>query len=187
MTFIETKLPGMFVIESDVHSDERGSFEAAWHREELAQQSLDAEVAQVSIASNRRRGTIRGLHFQAPPFQEAKIVRVIRGLAWDVAVDLRPDSPTYRQWCGLELSAETRRMVYIPRGFLHGFQALTDVADTCYRIDAAHDPTEDVSVAFADPDLGIPWPLPPTLVSDRDRAAPSWRDLCARLAPSAAT
>ena len=100
-------------------------------------------------------------------------------------VDARPDSPTFGRWASFTLDDESMRSVYIPRGFLHGFQALTDVADTCYRIDAVHDPSEDVSVAFTDPDLAIPWPLPPTLVSDRDRAAPSWRELRERLLASA--
>jgi dTDP-4-dehydrorhamnose 3,5-epimerase len=175
MTFTETKLQGMFVIETDVHPDERGSFEVAWHREELADRSLDADVAQVSIASNRRRGTIRGLHFQAAPFQEAKIVRVIRGLAWDVAVDLRPDSPTYRQWCGLELSAETRRMVYIPRGFAHGYQTLADDTDVLYFVSAAYSPEHQRGIRWDDPGLAIAWPIrPPTVLSERDTALPGY-------------
>lgn len=175
MTFTETKLQGMFVIETDVHPDERGSFEVAWHREELADRSLDADVAQVSIASNRRRGTIRGLHFQAAPFQEAKIVRVIRGLAWDVAIDLRPDSPTYRQWCGLELSAETRLMVYIPRGFAHGYQTLADDTDVLYFVSAAYSPEHQRGIRWDDPGLAIAWPIrPPTVLSERDTALPGY-------------
>jgi dTDP-4-dehydrorhamnose 3,5-epimerase len=175
MRFTETKLRGMFVIESNAYPDERGSFEAAWHREELAQRSLDAEVAQVSIASNRRRGTIRGLHFQAPPFEEAKIVRVIRGLAWDVAVDLRPDSPTYRQWCGLELSAETRRMVYIPRGFAHGYQTLADDTEVLYFVSASFSREHQRGIRWDDPGLAITWPIrPPTVLSERDMALPGY-------------
>ncbi|HKW01817.1 MAG TPA: dTDP-4-dehydrorhamnose 3,5-epimerase [Vicinamibacterales bacterium] len=173
MTFTETKLPGMFVIESDVYPDDRGSFEAAWHREELARRSLDAEVAQVSIAANLRRGTLRGLHYQAPPFQEAKIVRVTRGLAWDVAVDLRPDSPTYRQWCGLELSAETRRMVYIPRGFAHGYQTLSDDTEVLYFVSAAYSREHQRGIRWDDPALAIAWPIrPPAVLSERDAALP---------------
>lgn len=175
MTFTETKLPGMFVIESDLYPDERGTFEAAWHREELATRSLDAEVAQVSLASNRRRGTIRGLHFQVPPFQEAKTVRVIRGLVWDVAVDLRPDSPTYGQWCGVELSAETRRMVYIPRGFAHGYQTLADDTDVLYFVSMAYSPTHQRGIRWDDPGLAIAWPIrPPTVLSVRDAALPDY-------------
>jgi dTDP-4-dehydrorhamnose 3,5-epimerase len=103
---------------------------------------------------------------------------------FDVVVDTRPGSPTFGRWASFTLDDESMRSVYIPRGFLHGFQALTDVADTCYRIDTVHDPSEDVSVAFSDPDLGIPWPLPPAMVSDRDRSAPSWREFCDRLQPA---
>ena len=173
MTFTETKLAGMFVIDTDVYPDERGSFEAAWLREALAARSLDAEIAQVSIAVNRRRGTLRGLHFQAPPFQESKIVRVIRGAAWDVAVDLRAESATYRQWCAFELSAESRRMVYIPRGFAHGYQTLADDTDVLYFVSAPYVPDHQRGIRWDDPALGIAWPIrPPTVLSERDAALP---------------
>jgi dTDP-4-dehydrorhamnose 3,5-epimerase len=122
------------------------------------------------------RGVIRGLHGRVGR-GEAKLVRCAHGAVHDVVVDARPGSPTFGRWAGFVLDDESLRSVYIPRGCLHGFQALTDVADTCYRIDAVHDPSEDVSVAFDDPDLAVAWPLPPTLVSERDRAAPSWRAL----------
>ena len=175
MTFTETKLAGMFVIENDLYPDERGSFEAAWLREALAAKSLDAEIAQVSIATNRRRGTLRGLHFQAPPFQEAKIVRVIRGAAWDVAVDLRPGSPTYRQWCCFELSAESRRMVYIPRGFAHGYQTLADDTDVLYFVSAPYVRDHQRGIRWDDPALAITWPIrPPTVLSERDSTLPHY-------------
>ena len=173
MTFTETKLAGMFIIESDVYPDERGSFEAAWHRDALAARALVTDVAQVNIAVNRRKGTLRGLHFQAPPFQEAKIVRVIRGSAWDVAVDLRPDSLTYRQWCGLELSADSRRMVYIPRGFAHGYQTLVDDTEVLYFVSAPYAREQQRGVRWDDPALAIAWPIrPPTVISTRDAAHP---------------
>src|SRR4051794_2340988 len=112
---------------------------------------------------------------------EAKLVRCAHGAVLDVVVDARPDSPTFGRWASFTLDDESMRSVYIPRGCLHGFQALTDVADTCYRIDAVHDPAEDVCVRWDDPDLAVDWPLPPAMMSDRDRAAPPWRDLVARL------
>jgi dTDP-4-dehydrorhamnose 3,5-epimerase len=173
MTFTETKLAGMFVIESDVYPDERGTFEAAWHRGALADRSLETAMAQVSIAVNLRRGTIRGLHYQTAPFEEAKIVRVVRGAAWDVAVDLRPDSPTYRHWCGLELAAETRRMVYIPPGFAHGYQTLTDDTEVLYFVSAPYAPEHQRGLRWDDPVLGIDWPIrPPTIISAKDSAHP---------------
>ncbi len=173
MTFTETKLSGMFVIDADVYPDDRGTFEAAWHRESLLARGLETSMAQVSIAVNRVRGTLRGLHFQAPPFQEAKIVRVIRGIAWDVAVDLRPDSPTYRQWCGLELSADNRRMVYIPRGFAHGYQTLADDTEVVYFVSAAYSPDHQRGVRWDEPAIGIEWPIrPPAAISTRDATHP---------------
>jgi dTDP-4-dehydrorhamnose 3,5-epimerase len=173
MKFTETKLAGMFIIESDVFPDERGSFEAAWHQQALSDRGLEHALAQASLASNHRRGTIRGLHFQAAPFEEVKIVRVIRGSAWDVAVDLRRDSPTFRQWCALELSAANRRMAYIPRGFAHGYETLEDDTDVLYFVSAPYAPAHTRGLRWDDPAIGIDWPIrPPTVISARDASHP---------------
>ena len=125
--------------------------------------------------SRSARGVVRGMHGRRGG-GEAKLVRCAHGAIHDVVVDARAGSPTFGQMAAFRLDDENLHTLYIPRGFLHGFQALTDTADTCYRIDAPHDPSEDVSVAFDDPELAIAWPLPPSMVSDRDRAAGSWAE-----------
>ena len=136
MQFTETKLPGVFLIESDTFADDRGSFSRAWMPQEFAARGLDTRLAQCSMAFNHKRGTIRGLHYQAAPMDEVKVVRVTRGAVFDVAVDLRPGSPTFRQWVGAELSADNRRALYIPVGLAHGYQTLEDDTELLYsRLD----------------------------------------------------
>ena len=176
---VQTELDGVLLFEPTPHRDARGFFSRTSDDAVLAAAGIDPTFPQDS-QSRSVRGVVRGMHGRLGR-GEAKLVRCAHGAVFDVVVDARPGSPTFGRWASFTLDDESMRSVYIPRGFLHGFQALTDVADTCYRIDAVHDPSEDVSVAFADPDLAIPWPLPPTLVSDRDRAAPSWRELSERL------
>jgi dTDP-4-dehydrorhamnose 3,5-epimerase len=176
---VQTELDGVLLFEPTPHRDARGFFSRTSDNAVLAAAGIDPTFPQDS-QSRSVRGVVRGMHGRLGR-GEAKLVRCAHGAVLDVVVDARPDSPTFGRWASFTLDDESMRSVYIPRGFLHGFQALTDVADTCYRIDAVHDPSEDVSVAFTDPDLAIPWPLPPTLVSDRDRAAPSWRELRDRL------
>ncbi len=176
MTFTETKLAGVFVIEPDVYHDGRGSFEATWHRDALAGRGLETTIAQTSLARNAKRGTIRGLHFQAPPFEEVKIVRVVGGAAWDVALDLRAGSPTYGQWCGVELSADNRRMVYLPRGIAHGYQTLADDTDVLYFVSAPYTADHQRGIRWDDPAFGISWPLGrPTVMSERDLAFGDFR------------
>jgi len=181
---VQTELDGVLLFEPTPHRDARGFFSRTSDNAVLAAAGIEPTFPQDS-QSRSIRGVIRGMHGRLGR-GEAKLVRCAHGAVLDVVVDARPGSPTFGRWTSFTLDDESMRSVYIPRGFLHGFQALTDVADTCYRIDAVHDPSEDVSVAFADPDLAIPWPLPPTLVSDRDRAAPSWRELRERLLAPAA-
>lgn len=182
MHVVTTELDGVLVFEPTPHRDARGFFSRTSDDAVLAAAGIDPTFPQDS-QSRSVRGVIRGMHGRVGR-GEAKLVRCAHGAVHDVVVDGRPGSPTFGRWVGITLDDESLRSVYIPRGCLHGFQALTDVADTCYRIDAVHDPAEDVSVAFDDPDLGIAWPLPAALVSDRDRAAPSWQDLRARLQAS---
>jgi dTDP-4-dehydrorhamnose 3,5-epimerase len=159
--------------------DERGFFTRTFDADVAAAHGLDpASYAQES-QSRSGHGTLRGLHGRAGA-GEAKLVRCARGAVLDVLVDARPGSPTYGRHQGFRLDDEQFRMLYVPRGFLHGFQVLSDVADICYRIDRPHDPTEDLSVRYDDPDLGIAWPLPVDILSPRDQAAGSWRDLTSR-------
>lgn len=169
MKFTPTAIPGVWVVDPEPHADERGFFARLWDPAEFAARGLNPHLAQVSVSFNRSAGTVRGMHWQADPHAEAKLVRVTRGAIWDVAVDLRPDSPTHRKWAAEELSADNRRMLYIPEGCAHGFQTLSDAAEVTYHISAAYSPTAGRGVRWDDPAFGIPWPRPATVVGDRDR------------------
>lgn len=171
MRFIEQKLPGIFLVDSDIFPDDRGSFTCAWLSREFGAMGLSTQIAQCSIGSNRLRGTLRGLHMQVEPYAEHKTVRVTRGAVFDVAVDLRPDSPTYCQWVGVELSEANRRVLYIPPGFAHGYQTLSDNTDVLYFVSADYSPSHQRGFRYDDPAFGIQWPLgTPTVISARDAA-----------------
>jgi dTDP-4-dehydrorhamnose 3,5-epimerase len=175
MTFADTKLPGVLIVGSDVFPDARGSFAPVWQRDAFEARGLVTTVAQWSLASNTRRGTLRGLHFQAAPFEETKTVRVVHGAIFDVALDLRPGSPTYRQWVGVELTADTQRAVYIPPGVAHGYQTLTDDATVIYSVSAPYSPPHQRGVRWNDPAFAIAWPLgAPASISARDAAFPDF-------------
>lgn len=179
-----TELPGVLVLVPEPFTDERGFFT----------RTFDAEIFDTAVGrpgasagflqdsqSRSRRGTIRGMHGRLGA-GEAKLVRCARGAVLDVIVDIRPDSDSFGRSIAVTLDDETFHHLYIPPGFLHGFQALTEYADVCYRIDRPHDSTEDISVAHDDPELGLDWPLPVGPISDRDRSAPSFRETLDRLA-----
>ncbi len=174
MIFTPTKLDGAWQIDLELHRDERGFFARAWCGRELAAQSLDADIAQESLSYNTRRGTLRGLHLQKAPHEETKIVRCVHGAIFDVIVDLRPHSPSYGRWQGFELSAGNRRAVYIPKGFLHGFQSLTDEAEILYQISAFYAPDAAAGHRYDDPAFAIAWPLPVTVISERDLSWPAF-------------
>jgi dTDP-4-dehydrorhamnose 3,5-epimerase len=173
MTISDTILPGVFILECDVFPDDRGELVTVWVRAELERLGLDSHVALANLSTNRRRGTIRGLHFQTPPVEEIKIVRAVRGAVFDVVADLRPDSATYRRWIGVELDADAHRMVYVPRGVAHGYQTLTDDSAVFYFVSAPYSPPHQRGLRWNDPGLGIDWPLgAPTSISARDAAFP---------------
>jgi dTDP-4-dehydrorhamnose 3,5-epimerase len=165
-------IAGAFLFEPTPHVDERGFFSRTFDREVVRSVGIDPDGFAQDSLSRSRKGVVRGMHLRSG-VGEAKLVRCSSGLVFDVVVDLRPDSPTYRNREFFELSGETQVTLYVPAGCAHGFQALTEPADVSYRIDRPHDPTEDVAIAFDDPELAIPWPLPVTLMSARDKAAPS--------------
>jgi dTDP-4-dehydrorhamnose 3,5-epimerase len=166
------RIGGALLFQPLPHVDERGFFSRTFDADVARQAGIDpAAFAQDSI-SRSARGVIRGMHIRAGD-GEAKLVRCSSGAVFDVIVDLRPGSPTYRNWESFELRDADQVSLYVPAGCAHGFQALTDPADVSYRIDRAHDPSQDVSIAFDDPELAIPWPLPVTVTSRRDREAPS--------------
>ncbi|MEW2560859.1 dTDP-4-dehydrorhamnose 3,5-epimerase [Streptomyces griseorubiginosus] len=166
------EITGAYLFEPTPFSDERGFFSRTFDVHVARSVGIDPHAFVQDSVSRSVRGVLRGLHLRSGA-GEAKLVRCSYGRIFDVVVDLRPDSPTYRNWASFELSGETQKSVYIPAGCAHGFQALTEIADTSYRIDREHDPSEDVTIAFDDPELAIPWPLPVTSMSQRDREAPS--------------
>ena len=174
MIFTPSELDGAFVIDLEPKVDERGLFARAWCEEELGAQGLDARVAQCNLSCNHRRGTVRGLHYQAPPHAEVKLVRCTRGAVYDVIADLRPESRTYLHWIGVELSADNRRAIYVPEGFAHGYQTLTDVAETYYQVSVPYAPSAERGVRWDDPALAIDWPLPDPILSEKDAAWPDY-------------
>jgi dTDP-4-dehydrorhamnose 3,5-epimerase len=167
-----TDLPGAYVIEQERHADERGFFARTWCAQELSARGLEAALAQCSVSFNRRRGTLRGLHYQAPPHAEVKVVRCTRGAVYDVAVDLRPDSPSFRRWTAAELTADNGRALYIPRGFAHGLYVLADDTEVTYQISAPYAPEAARGLRWDDPFLGVDWPGPVEVIAPRDREFP---------------
>jgi dTDP-4-dehydrorhamnose 3,5-epimerase len=176
MVFRELPLPGAFVIEPERFEDGRGFFARAFCREDFAARGLDPAVAQSSLSFNRRRGTLRGMHYQAAPAEEAKLVRCVRGAIHDVIIDLRPDSATFRQHAAVELDAENRLALYVPPDFAHGFQTLEDDTELYYQMSAPYSPGHARGFRHDDPELGIAWPLPVAVISERDRTLPRFAD-----------
>jgi dTDP-4-dehydrorhamnose 3,5-epimerase len=174
MIFHETSIAGVWVLEPERHVDERGFFARTWDGEELAGRGLNGNLAQCSISYNRRRGTLRGLHLQAPPHEEAKLVRCTAGAIFDVAVDLRPSSATFTRWVGRELSAENRLALYVPEGCAHGFVTLADDTEVAYEISAGYAPESARGVRWNDPAFGIDWPVAIGVINERDRSYPDF-------------
>jgi dTDP-4-dehydrorhamnose 3,5-epimerase len=172
MQFIETKLKGAYVLELEPRSDARGFFARTFCQREFEQHGLNPNVAQCNLSFNEKKGTLRGLHYQRPPATEAKLIRCIRGAIYDVIVDMRPDSPTYLQHIGVELSADNHRALYVPDLFAHGYQALTDGAEALYQVSEFYTPGVEGGLRYDDPALGIDWPLPATEVSEKDQTWP---------------
>jgi dTDP-4-dehydrorhamnose 3,5-epimerase len=172
MIFTSTPVDGCFVVEVEPQEDERGLFARTYDAEVFAAQGLEPLVAQASTSYNRSSGTLRGLHLQRPPHEEAKLVRCVRGRVFDVAADLRPRSPSYAQWHGVELSADRRNALYVPPGVAHGYVTLTDDCELSYRMSVPFEPGSSSGVRWDDPTLAINWPLTPDLVSARDLALP---------------
>ena len=179
MIFTPTRLAGAFVIEPEPFVDERGMFARVWCEREFAAHGLDTRIAQSNISLSLRRGTLRGMHYQVAPMAETKLVRCIRGAFYDVIVDLRPESPTYREHVGVELSAENRRALYIPKGFAHGFQTLVDDTEIFYQMGEFYSPEHQRGVRWDDPALGIRWPIEEPIILERDLGYP---DLVAQAA-----
>ncbi len=170
MIFTPTALPGLTLVDLEPRRDDRGYLARTFCAQEFAEHGLKSMVAQANLSFNLKQGTVRGMHYQLPPKAETKLVRCVRGAILDVVIDLRPDSSTYRQHLAVELTAETRRALYIPEGFAHGFQTLTDSAEIEYLMGEFYSPGLDGGLRYDDPAFGIQWPLPVSVISDRDLA-----------------
>jgi dTDP-4-dehydrorhamnose 3,5-epimerase len=170
MIFTATPLAGAYVVEPEPVEDARGFFARVWCAREFATHGLETHVAQCSVSFTRHRGTLRGLHYQAPPHEEVKLVRCTRGAIFDVIVDLRQDSPTFLRHVAVELTAENRRTLYVPRRFAHGFQTLADETEVAYPMSEFFAPGASRGVRWNDPALGIPWPIADPIMLDRDRS-----------------
>jgi len=176
MIFRETELSGCYLIDPDLIEDDRGFFARTFDAEEFLRCGLNPGVAQSSISHNHLAGTLRGLHYQASPHQEAKLVRCLRGRVFDVVVDLRLGLPTYMQWQGFELNSENRTAVYVPEGLAHGFLTLADDSELLYQVTANFEPAVSRGLRWDDPALHISWPASPTCISARDTGWPLIRD-----------
>ena len=176
MRFTATDIAGVVIVEAEPHVDERGGFARLHCPYEFAAAGIPFEPAQTSISTNPRAGTLRGMHFQKAPRAETKLVRAVRGRVFDVAVDLRPDSPTHRHWVGTELSADSLRGLFIPEGVAHGFITLEPDTDVLYQIAPAYTPGHAAGVRWDDPAFGITWPMAPALMSAADAAYPDYDD-----------
>lgn len=178
MIFTPTPLHGAYLIDLEKRGDDRGFFARAFCQKEFAAHGLSTQFVQVNNSLSAQRGTLRGMHYQLTPKAEVKVVRCIRGSLYDIILDLRKDSPTFGQSFGAELSADNRRMMYVPKGFAHGFITLQDNSEVFYLVDEFYSPEHERGVRWNDPKFNIQWPLHPTVLSDRDRGHrdfdPAW-------------
>ena len=170
MIFTETKLKGAFILDLDRKTDERGFFARAFCQNEFREHGLKPIIAQANIASNAKRGTLRGMHFQYPPAAESKLVRCTRGAILDIIVDLRPESPTYLDHVSVELNEDNMSALYVPERFAHGYQALCNNTDTSYQVGEFYTPSTESGLLHDDPRLGLKWPLPVSVISAKDQA-----------------
>src|SRR5215813_14950082 len=174
MQFTETKLKGAYVIELERRQDSRGFFARAFCQKEFAAHGLTPLIAQANVAYNFKKGTLRGMHFQFPPAAETKLVRCTRGAILDIIVDLRPESPTYLQHIEVELNEDNYRALYVPERFAHGYQTLADKTETSYQVGEFYTPGSEGGLLYSDPRLGLSWPLPVAVISEKDQ---QWRTL----------
>jgi len=174
MIFHETKLPGTFEIHLEPHSDDRGFFARSWCQREFENHGLSSKTVQCDVSFSPLKGTLRGMHFQAPPHQEAKLVRCSRGAIYDVVIDLRPQSPTFKNWIATELTADRNNMIYVPEGCAHGFLTLEEQTQVFYQMSEFYYPESARGVRWNDPAFGIAWPAEVQVISERDRNYPDF-------------
>ena len=174
MIFTACKVKDAYLIDLDRKVDDRGFFARSYCRKEFAAYGLHPDLVQCNLSFNTRRGTLRGMHYQARPHEEIKLIRCLSGAIYDVIVDLRPASPTYRQWIGVELDADNRRMLYSPAGFAHGYLTLADNTEVLYQVSAFYSPESERAVRWNDPTFNIEWPMQPEVISSKDREHPDF-------------
>jgi dTDP-4-dehydrorhamnose 3,5-epimerase len=175
MNFLETKLPGVFEVQVEPKADARGFFARTWCKTEFDSCGLESALVQCSISYNRKRGTLRGMHYQEAPFEETKLVRCTRGAIYDVVLDLRPQSSSFKQWVAVVLTAELRNMIYVPKGCAHGFLTLADDTEVFYQMTQFFNAASSSGVRWNDPAFGIHWPEKIEVISERDRNYPNLR------------
>ena len=176
MKFFETKLNGLYIIELDKFEDNRGFFARSWDSKIFEEKGLNSNCVQANISSNKKRGTLRGMHYQKNPFAEVKFVRCTKGRVFQVAIDLRKESKTYKQWISVELSENNYKMFYVPEGFALGFQALDDNCELSYQVSQFYTPEYESGIRWNDPMFKINWPLEPTVISQKDSSWPDFKE-----------
>lgn len=174
MKFTELTLPGVYLIQTQPIEDKRGYFVRLWCSNEFGALGLSDKFVQTNLSFNRHRGTLRGMHYQDAPYAEAKLVQCIRGSLFDVIIDLRPKSPTFKQWISIELSADCQSLLYIPEGFAHGFQTLQDNTEVLYQMSEFYKPESSRGIGWNDPSFNIKWPIQSPIISDKDSNYPKW-------------
>lgn len=172
MIFKETKLKGAYILELEKHGDERGFFARAWCQKEFEEHGLPTEMVQGNISRSRHAGTLRGMHYQRAPYGEDKLIQCTKGAIYDVIVDMRSDSPTYLDWLGVELTAENYKMLFVPKGFAHGYLTLEDGSEAFYLVSQFYAPGYEEGVRYDDPAIGIEWPREVEIVSEKDQSWP---------------
>jgi len=168
------RLEGAYIIDIERLEDERGFFGRSWCREEFEENGLNSRLVQCNISFNKIRGTIRGMHYQIAPYEEAKLVRCTLGKIYDVIIDLRPDSATFKDWFAVELTAASKRALYIPEGIAHGFQTLTNDTEVFYQMSEFHNPEAGRGIRWNDPAFGVRWPIENIVISEKDKSFPNW-------------
>jgi dTDP-4-dehydrorhamnose 3,5-epimerase len=176
MKFIETKLKDAYIIEIEPISDDRGFFARSWCQQEFSDRGLNPNLVQCNISFNLKKGTLRGMHYQAKPHEEAKLVRCIRGAIYDVIIDIRPDSSTFKDWLSVDLNADNRKMLYIPEGFAHGFQTLDDNSEVFYQMSNFYHPESARGIRWNDPEFQLEWQIESKIISERDLSYKFWQD-----------
>jgi dTDP-4-dehydrorhamnose 3,5-epimerase len=174
MIFLEAALKGAYIIEVEKLEDERGFFARSWCAQEFKEHGLNPRLAQCNISYNHKKGTLRGMHYQTMPYEEVKLVRCTRGAIYDVIIDLRPQSPTYKHWTSVELTADNHKMLYVPEGFAHGFQTLEESSEVFYQMSEFYAPGHAKGIRWDDPAFGVRWPLEVAVISARDQHYPDY-------------